>query len=219
MFFIARQAAATLAGRAGRTSTTSTRDEVHGQRRSLPPGEAAIIDGMAPATREPARERSCVPCPARLARVLSALVLVAWVGQMGLLVRRAWSSSSVALAADLAAYGPSAQWRGIYYRGEKIGFSVGQTTPDRGRLRDPRGRPAADDAARRDDRGPPQQPGARSTAPSTSGASRSPSTRAPGPTEVSGTLDGTAPRRSTVRTPSGERTETRELARAAGPLA
>ena len=48
---------------------------------------------------------------------------------MGALARRAASSSSVALAADLARYGSSAQWRGIYYRGDKIGFSVGQTTP------------------------------------------------------------------------------------------
>jgi hypothetical protein len=37
---------------------------------------------------------------------------------MGALVRRAASSSSVALAADLANYGSSAQWRGIYYRGD-----------------------------------------------------------------------------------------------------
>ena len=28
----------------------------------------------------------------------------------------------MALAADLANYGSSAQWRGIYYRGDKIGF-------------------------------------------------------------------------------------------------
>ena len=32
-------------------------------------------------------------------------------------------------AADLAHYGSSAQWKGIYYRGDKIGFSVGQTRP------------------------------------------------------------------------------------------
>ena len=36
----------------------------------------------------------------------------------------------MALAADLARYGSSAQWKGVYYRGEKIGFTVGQTTPD-----------------------------------------------------------------------------------------
>ena len=33
------------------------------------------------------------------------------------------------LATDLARYGSSAQWRGVYYRGEKIGFTVSQTTP------------------------------------------------------------------------------------------
>ena len=69
------------------------------------------------------------PVPRPLARLLSVLALVAWVAQMGVLARRSWSSSPVALAADLAHYGASAQWRGIYYRGDKIGFSVGQTTP------------------------------------------------------------------------------------------
>jgi transglutaminase-like putative cysteine protease len=68
------------------------------------------------------------PLPRPASRLLSVLVLVAWVVQMGAIVRRA-SSSSVALGADLASYGTSAQWRGIYYRGDKIGFSVGQTTP------------------------------------------------------------------------------------------
>jgi Transglutaminase-like superfamily len=45
---------------------------------------------------------------------------------MGLLVRRAYDAP-ITLAADLAQYGSSAQWKGIYYRGEKVGFSVGQT--------------------------------------------------------------------------------------------
>ncbi len=39
------------------------------------------------------------------------------------------SGGAVTLAADLSRYGTSAQWRGIYYRGDKIGFSVGQTVP------------------------------------------------------------------------------------------
>jgi transglutaminase-like putative cysteine protease len=69
------------------------------------------------------------PLPAPAARLLSALVVVAWLLQMGVLVRRAFSSTPLALAADLASYGSSAHWRGIYYRGDKIGFSVGQTTP------------------------------------------------------------------------------------------
>jgi len=47
---------------------------------------------------------------------------------MGVLVKRAYlAASSVNLATDLARYGSSAQWRGIYYRGEKIGFTVSQT--------------------------------------------------------------------------------------------
>jgi transglutaminase-like putative cysteine protease len=69
------------------------------------------------------------PLPAPAARVLSTLVVLAWLLQMGVLVRRAFSSTPLALAADLASYGSSAHWRGIYYRGDKIGFSVGQTTP------------------------------------------------------------------------------------------
>ncbi len=69
------------------------------------------------------------PLPARLARPLSALVVLAWVLQMGVLLRQTFYLAPLALAADLASYSGSAQWRGIYYRGDKIGFSVGQTTP------------------------------------------------------------------------------------------
>jgi transglutaminase-like putative cysteine protease len=48
---------------------------------------------------------------------------------MALLVHRAYGeSSSVNLATDLARYGPTAVWHGVYYRGEKIGFTVDQTT-------------------------------------------------------------------------------------------
>jgi transglutaminase-like putative cysteine protease len=36
-------------------------------------------------------------------------------------------ASSVSLATDLARYGSAATWRGVYYRGEKIGFTVSQT--------------------------------------------------------------------------------------------
>ena len=56
------------------------------------------------------------------------------------------------LATDLARYGSAAVWRGVYYRGEKIGFTVSQTVPTGRRVRARRGRPAADVAARRDDR-------------------------------------------------------------------
>ncbi len=66
------------------------------------------------------------PIPRAISRPFSLLVVVAWLCQMYVLVRKAFEAP-VALAADLAQYGSSAQWKGIYYRGEKIGFSVGQT--------------------------------------------------------------------------------------------
>ena len=70
------------------------------------------------------------PIPRSVSRPLTVLVLVAWVFVMGSLVRRSYlQASSVTLAGDLARYGSSAQWKGIYYRGEKIGFTVGQTVP------------------------------------------------------------------------------------------
>jgi transglutaminase-like putative cysteine protease len=69
------------------------------------------------------------PLPRRVSRSLSVLALVAWVAQMGLLVRHVVQSSSVALASDLSRYGSHAQWKGVYSRGEKIGFMVGETVP------------------------------------------------------------------------------------------
>ena len=49
---------------------------------------------------------------------------------MGVLVHRSYFVASAAnLATDLARYGSAAQWRGVYYRGEKIGFTVGQIVP------------------------------------------------------------------------------------------
>jgi transglutaminase-like putative cysteine protease len=48
---------------------------------------------------------------------------------MGLLVHRSYVEASPGtLAMDLARYGPTATWRGVYYHGEKIGFTVSQTT-------------------------------------------------------------------------------------------
>ena len=48
---------------------------------------------------------------------------------MAALVNRAYLQGSTAnLATDLARYGPTAVWSGVYYRGEKIGFTVSQTT-------------------------------------------------------------------------------------------
>ena len=70
------------------------------------------------------------PLPRRVTRPLSLLVLVAWTATMGVLVKRTYlEASSATLATDLARYGANAQWRGIYYKGEKIGFSVGQVGP------------------------------------------------------------------------------------------
>lgn len=70
------------------------------------------------------------PLPRSLTRLLSIVVLLAWGAVMALLVNRSYlQASSANLATDLARYGSAAVWRGVYYRGEKIGFTVGQTLP------------------------------------------------------------------------------------------
>ena len=153
------------------------------------------------------------PLPRPAARFLSALVLVAWVVQMGALARRAWSSTTVALAADLARYGSSAQWRGIYYRGDKIGFSVGQTTPTESGFE-----------VREDARLQMMVLGSTASVRLTTRANVDPAfalqrfsfalDAGTGATEVDGTLQGRLLHLS-IRTPSGgERRETRELAEA-----
>jgi transglutaminase-like putative cysteine protease len=201
MFFIARHAAATFCGRLGRTSTIST-FEGSTLRESI-----MAADG--PPRHAVFRVTLLRPLPARLARVLSALVVLAWLAQMGVLLRRAFAATPLALAADLASYSAQAQWRGIYYRGEKIGFSVGQTTP------------TADGYELREDaRLSMTLVGATTAVRMTSRAvvdrafalrsfafSLDPGT---GPTTIEGTLNG---RRLelTVRTPSGERRERRDL--------
>jgi len=69
------------------------------------------------------------PLSRSVTRPLACAALVAWVATMGLLVDRAYiQASSTNLATDLARYGPTAVWKGVYYRGEKIGFTVSQTT-------------------------------------------------------------------------------------------
>jgi len=69
------------------------------------------------------------PIPRVVTRPLGLLVLVAWVATMATLVGRSYGqASSTNLATDLARYGSTAVWRGVYYRGEKIGFTVSQTT-------------------------------------------------------------------------------------------
>ena len=69
------------------------------------------------------------PIPAPLARIGSAAILIAWGVAMAALVNRSYIQASSSLAADLARYGSAAHWRGVYYRGEKIGFTVSQTVP------------------------------------------------------------------------------------------
>jgi len=66
------------------------------------------------------------PLPAVLTRPAAALIVLAWLLQMAVLVRAAYLEAP-SLAADLSRYGAGAQWKGVYYRGEKIGFMVGQT--------------------------------------------------------------------------------------------
>jgi transglutaminase-like putative cysteine protease len=69
------------------------------------------------------------PLPRTLTRPLAFLVLAAWVAAMVALVNRTYVQASPGnLATDLARYGSTAVWRGVYYRGEKIGFTVSQTT-------------------------------------------------------------------------------------------
>jgi transglutaminase-like putative cysteine protease len=68
------------------------------------------------------------PLPRAVTRPFTAVVFIAWGATIGLLVHRSYVQASTTLAADLARYGSDAQWRGVYYRGEKIGFTVSQTT-------------------------------------------------------------------------------------------
>ncbi|MBI3263971.1 MAG: transglutaminase domain-containing protein, partial [Acidobacteria bacterium] len=70
------------------------------------------------------------PMPRAVTRPFSLIVLMAWAGHMAVLVNRSYvQAASTSLATDLARYGSAAQWRGVYYRGEKIGFTVSQTVP------------------------------------------------------------------------------------------
>ncbi len=78
--------------------------------------------------RRPATVKLLHPLPPRVARFLALAILAAWVVQMTVLVRSAFRDSTV-LAADLARYGTGAQWKGVYYKGQKVGFMVGQTSP------------------------------------------------------------------------------------------
>jgi hypothetical protein len=68
------------------------------------------------------------PLPRTFTRPLAFLVAAAWLVTMAALVSRSYGQASPAnLATDLARYGSTAVWRGVYYRGEKIGFTVSET--------------------------------------------------------------------------------------------
>jgi len=67
------------------------------------------------------------PLPRSITRPVSILVLAAWAAVMAVLINRSYVQASSNLATDLARYGSTAAWRGVYYRGEKIGFTVSQT--------------------------------------------------------------------------------------------
>jgi transglutaminase-like putative cysteine protease len=59
------------------------------------------------------------------------VILIAWGAMMAALLNRSYLQASTAnLATDLARFGSAAAWRGVYDRGEKIGFTVTQTLPN-----------------------------------------------------------------------------------------
>jgi hypothetical protein len=69
------------------------------------------------------------PIPPSVTRVTRVLAILAWVTTMGVIASRVYLQGSTSLATDLARYGSDAQWHGVYYRGEKIGFTVRQVVP------------------------------------------------------------------------------------------
>jgi transglutaminase-like putative cysteine protease len=70
------------------------------------------------------------PLPRGVTRIGSLLVLVAWIATMAVVFTKTYAQArSLNLATDLARYGTAAEWRGVYYRGEKVGFTVSQTSP------------------------------------------------------------------------------------------
>ena len=70
------------------------------------------------------------PLPRRITHPVSLLVVAAWMATMGVLVHRSFvEATSANLATDLARYGTAAQWHGVFYRNQKIGFTVSQTVP------------------------------------------------------------------------------------------
>ncbi len=151
------------------------------------------------------------PLPSKITVPISIAVLAAWAATMAALVNRSYlQASSTNLATDLARYGSEAQWNGVYYRGEKIGFTVSQIVPvedgyelqEDGRLQMTllgATTPAAVKTTARVDRGFRLKSFEFSLDPGT------------GPIDVSGTMTGLRLALK-VRTSSGERTEDRDLA-------
>jgi len=71
------------------------------------------------------------PLPKALTRTASVVILVGWMSTIAVVVQRSYlQAASGSIATDLARYGSGAAWRGVYYRGEKIGFTVSQTVPE-----------------------------------------------------------------------------------------
>ena len=190
MFFMARQAAATLAGARRPHEHDLDAREVHGPA-SLRPSR--YNRGHEPPRRaSPLGEAPPPPSPPASRALLSALVA----RRLGRPDGRPRPPGLVLLSGGprrrpRRTTAPRRQWRGIYYRGDKIGFSVGQTTPDRD------GYEMREDGRLQmtllgsDIAGAPAQPARRSTGPSTSAPSRSPSTPAPARPRSAGTLEGT----------------------------
>ena len=199
----ARQSA--VPGRAG----TARPPGAHPIRTVWRGGASRPIQRLVPTTSSP-RARLVAALPRRLTRPLSYLAVLAWVGCMAVLVQRTYlQASPVNLAADLARYGTEAEWRGVYYRGEKVGFTVGQVVPiDDGYELQEDGRlqmsllgattPAVLRTTARVDR---------SFALTSFDFSLDPGT---GPLQLSGTVDGLT-LRITIRSAGSERTETRTL--------
>src|SRR3954447_5872568 len=69
------------------------------------------------------------PLPRAVTRPVSVVLMLAWAAVMAVLINRSYLQASSSLATDLARYGSAATWRGVYYRGEKIGFTVSPTVP------------------------------------------------------------------------------------------
>ena len=70
------------------------------------------------------------PLPRALTRPLSIVVLLAWVAAMAALVNRSYLQASPRTWRPIwRATDRPRPWRGVYYRGEKIGFTVSQTVP------------------------------------------------------------------------------------------